>query len=96
MEEILQSLEFGTMESEQMVALRGNGWRDLFREFHHQMHLNFPETGRYPVLWPALWIRTGWRFARNNRVVRRTTIKKVIQNAKKRGKISNKLHLFER
>lgn len=96
MEEILQSLEFGTMESEQMVALRGNGWRDLFREFHHQMHLNFPETGRYPVLWPALWLRTGWRFMRNNRVVRRTTIKKVIQNAKKRGKISNKLHLFER
>lgn len=95
MEEILQSLEFGTVESEQMVALRGNVGEIFSGNFIIKCSY-FPETGRYPVLWPALWIRTGWRFARNNRVVRRTTIKKVIQNAKKRGKISNKLHLFER
>ena len=94
MEEILQSSEFGAMESEQMVALRGNGWTDLFREFHHQMHLNFPRAGKCLVLWPALWIRTGWRFARNNRVLRKTTMRQVIQNARKRGKIGKKLHLF--
>lgn len=96
MEEILRSLEFGTMESEQMVALRGSGWNDVFREFQHQMHLNFPKAGKWPILWPALWIRTGWRFVRNNRVIRKTTMRQVIQNARKRGKIGKKLHLFKK
>lgn len=96
MEGILRSLEFGTLESEQMVALRGSGWKDLFREFQHQMHLNFPGAGKYPILWPALWVRTGWRFARNNRMIRKTTTRQVIQNARKRGEIGKKLHLFEK
>ena len=96
MEEILRSLEFGTVEAEQMVTLRGNRWSDLLREFHHQMHLNFPDTGKNPLLWPVLWSRTAWRFARNNRTIRKTTMRRVIKNARKRGKIAKKLHLFQR
>lgn len=96
MEEILKSLEFGTTESEQMVALRGSGWKDLFREFHHQMHLNFPKAGKHPILWPVLWGWTGGRFVRNNRRIRKTTMRQVIENARKRGKIGKKLQLFKK
>ena len=95
-ERFYRSLEFGTVEAEQMVTLRGNRWSDLLREFHHQMHLNFPDTGKNPLLWPVLWSRTAWRFARNNRTIRKTTMRRVIKNARKRGKIAKKLHLFQR
>lgn len=95
LEEILRSLEFGGVDVSRMVALRGTSILDLWREFHHQMHLNFPRAGKCVLFWPALWSITLWRFCRNNRKIRGTSAKQVIEEAKKRGKIAKKLHLFK-
>ena len=45
-----------------MVAMRGTGWIDYIREFHHQMHLSHPKAGQYKILYPILWVRTFFGF----------------------------------
>ena len=37
--EIMEAEEFGEADSKRMVAMRGTGWIDYIREFHHQMQL---------------------------------------------------------
>ena len=56
--EIMEAEEFGEADSKRMVAMRGTGWIDYIREFHHQMHLSHPKAGQYKILYPILWVRT--------------------------------------
>ena len=93
MKEIMDADEFGTSK-ERMVALRGSGLFDLIREFHHQMHLNFPKAGKIFIFWPVLWIITLFRFLRNNRK-RSVSGKELVANARKRGNLVKKMKLFE-
>ncbi|MCM1185822.1 MAG: nucleotidyltransferase family protein [Lachnoclostridium sp.] len=95
MEEILSAEEFGKSAPERMVALRGNGMADYVREFHHQMHLNFPKSGRCFLLWPFLWTVTLFRFLRNNRKVRKTSAFAVFKTAGQRGKIMKQIGLWK-
>lgn len=94
MEELMDAEEFGKAKG-RMVALRGNGIFDYIREFHHQMHLNFPKAGKCLLLWPVLWTITLVRFFRNNRKVRRVSSKELFANAGKRGKLVKGLNLFK-
>ena len=71
------------------------GLAGYVREFHHQMHLNFPYAGRCPLLWPALWCATLWRFLRNNRTVRGTTTGAVLKEARRRSRLMEPLALFQ-
>lgn len=96
MEEILSAEEFGKSASERMVALRGNGIADYVREFHHQMHLNFPRCGRCFLLWPFLWTATLVKFLYNNRKVRKTSAFAVFKTAGQRGKIMKQMKLWKR
>ena len=93
MEELMDAEEFGNAKG-RMVALRGNGIFDYIREFHHQMHLNFPKAGKCFLLWPVLWIITLVRFLRNNKKVRGVSSKELFSNAGKRGKLVKNLNLF--
>ena len=79
-----------------MVAVRGSGLGAYTREFHHQMHLNFPRAGKCFLLWPLLWCMTLVRFLRNNRKIRHTSVRAVLRNAKARGKLVKRLFLFEK
>ena len=88
--------EFGKTSVDRMVVLRGTGILDYVREFHHQMHLNFPRAGRWPLLWPGLWGVTLVRFLRNNRRYRKTSLFRVLQTTKERSKLSPVLRLFEK
>ena len=94
--EIFDSEEFGKTSVDRMVVLRGTGILDYVREFHHQMHLNFPRAGRWPLLWPGLWGVTLVRFLRNNRRYRKTSLFRVLQTTKERSKLSPVLRLFEK
>ena len=78
-----------------MVAIHGSGLTGYIREFHHQMHLNYPKAGTCIFCWPVLWVLTLLRFLRNNQKIRRTTMSEVLKSAGKRGKIVEKLHLFK-
>ncbi|MCM1101909.1 MAG: nucleotidyltransferase family protein [Clostridium sp.] len=92
--EILEAEEFGRSSEDRMVALRGNSPADYIREFHHQMCLNFPRGSRVIPCWPFLWLITLGRFVRNNRKVRNTTGRAILQEAGRRGKIASQIGLF--
>lgn len=93
--DVLESEEFGNTSADRMVAVRGSGLGAYIREFHHQMHLNFPKAGKCLLLWPLFWCITLLRFLRNNRKIRHTSAVAVFKNAGKRGRLVKKLSLFE-
>lgn len=95
LQEIMEAEEFGKTSNARMVALRGNGFWDYVREFHHQMRLNFPKAGKCFLLWPILWSITLIRFLINNRRIRKVSVGEVLRKAGQRGKIIENLHLFE-
>ncbi len=93
--EVFAAGEFGKSDQNRMVALRGTDFFDYVREFHHQTCLNFPRASRVFLLWPGLWTVTLWRFLRNNRKLRGVSTRSVLKNAQERGKLIQKLKLFE-
>lgn len=95
LKEVLEAEEFGKSHEHRMVMLRGTGVRDYIREFHHQMHLNFPKVGKCFLIWPVLWGITLVRFLRNNARFRRISTGDILKEAKRRSKLMNKLKIFK-
>lgn len=93
--DIVEAEEFGKSQKGRMLAIHDQGLSGYVRAFHHQMHLNYPKAGKCVFFWPVLWLFTLWRFLRNNRTIRKTTVKEILKSAGKRGKIVEKMHLFE-
>ena len=85
--DILDAGEFGYGEPERMVGMDGNSLAAYIKEFHHQMHINFPKAGRAILLWPFLWIATLARFLNNNRKLNRAPISAIMKKAGKRGRL---------
>ncbi len=94
MKDIFASGEFGHDKRQRMVAMRGTGISAYIREFHHQMHLNYPKAGRIFLLWPVLWGMTLLRFLHNNRAVRGVKGRDILKEAGKRSRLINKMKLF--
>lgn len=94
MEEVFTAGEFGHDTNRRMVAMRGTGIGAYVREFHHQMHLNYPKAGKVFLFWPALWTLTLVRFLHNNRKVRNVKGLDVLKEAGKRSKLIDKMKLF--
>ena len=93
--DILDAGEFGYSESERMVGMDGNSLTAYVREFHHQMHINFPKAGRVIFLWPALWIATLIRFLSNNKKLNRAPVSAIIKKAGERGRLVSRLTSHE-
>ena len=93
--EILEAEEFGKSAADRMVTLRKNSLGAYVREFHHQMHLNFPGAGRYFPLWPGLWLVTLVRFLRNNRKIRRVSTRAILKKAGQRSRVMNQIRLWK-
>lgn len=89
--DILDAGEFGYSESERMVGMDGNSLMAYVREFHHQMHINFPKAGKIIFFWPVLWIATLIRFLKNNRKLNRAPISEIMKKAGKRGQLVSHL-----
>ena len=94
MEEVFTAGEFGHDTNQRMVAMRGTGIGAYIREFHHQMHLNYPKAGKIFLLWPALWTMTLVRFLHNNRTVRNVKGRDILKEAGKRSRLIDKMKLF--
>lgn len=93
--DILDAGEFGYSERERMVGMDGNSLTAYVREFHHQMHINFPKAGRVIFLWPALWIATLIRFLSNNKKLNRAPIAAIMKKAGERGRLVSRLTSHE-
>lgn len=89
--DILDAGEFGYSEAERMVGMDGDSCTAYVREFHHQMHINFPKAGKNIFLWPVLWIATLVRFLRNNKRLNRAPISAIMKKAGKRGQLVSRL-----
>lgn len=89
--DILDAGEFGYSEAERMVGMDGNSLSAYVREFHHQMHINFPKAGKNPLFWPALWTATLVRFLRNNKKLNRAPVSAIMKKAGKRGQLVSRL-----
>ena len=94
MQEVLQAGEFGRAETDRMVAMRRTGFMAYAKEFHHQMHLNFPGIGRVFVIWPLLWALTLMRFLHNNRRLGRASVYNIVKKAAKRSELIEQMRLF--
>lgn len=95
MREVMEAEEFGKSSNDRMVMMRGRGIWGFVREFHHQMHLNFPKGGKVFLLWPALWTATFVRFVNNNRKLRKISSKAILKKAKERSRLMSELKLFK-
>ena len=89
--DVLDAGEFGYSEAERMVGMDGTGLFAYVKEFHHQMHINFPKAGKLVFLWPVLWIETLFRFLNNNRKLNRAPVYEIMKNAGKRGQLVRRL-----
>lgn len=94
MEEVFAGGEFGHDDRQRMVAMRGTGITAYIREFHHQMHLNYPNMGKVFLLWPVLWALTLGRFLHNNRTVRNVRGWDILKEAGKRSRLIDRMKLF--
>lgn len=89
--DILDAGEFGYSEAGRMVGMDGNSLMSYVREFHHQMHTNFPKAGKAIPLWPALWTATLIRFLNNNRKLNRPPVSEIMKKAGERGQLVSHL-----
>ena len=89
--DVLDAGEFGRGESERMVGMDGNSFAAYVKEFHHQMHINFPKAGKVILLWPVLWLATLIRFLHNNKKLNRAPVAAIIKKAGDRGKLVKRL-----
>lgn len=96
MKEILEAEEFGRSSSDRMVVMRGTGLTDYVREFHHQTMLTYPRAGKYPILWPALWVTMLAGFLYRNRKLRGVSSAAVLKKAGLRSRLARQMHLFEK
>lgn len=94
--DILDAEEFGRGDRNRMVLLKHRGLKGYAREFHHQMHLNFPRAGKCFLLFPVLWFATLTRFLRNNRKVRGVSMGQVLRTADRRSRRMEQLGLFRK
>ena len=93
--DILEGGEYGETTQGRMVVLKGNKLWDYVREFHHQMHINFPRAGKVFLFWPILWTITLFRFLNNNRKLNRGSGMAILQSAGKRSRLIKDMHLFD-
>lgn len=94
MREVFEAGEFGHVQEKRMVAMRSGGILAYVREFHHQMHLNYPVAGKIVLFWPVLWMSTLARFVYNNHAVRGVSGREILKEAGKRSRLIEKMKLF--
>ena len=95
LKEIFDNGKYGKGDKNRVVNVQKASATGMFAEFHHQMKENFPKASRLFISWPVLWIATLVIFMRNNRKVRNTSTIAVLKSSMKRGKVTDKLKLWD-
>ena len=94
-EDILKAGDLGKLENDRMVVLRNESIFAYFREFHHQMHLNYPKAGKVFIIWPFLWIKTYLIFVNNNKNLRGISSRQLYKKAATRSRLIKDMKLFK-
>lgn len=97
MNEVFDSGEFGQIDKSRMILAEGSSFADLFKAFHGEMKRQHPESSKYVVTWPFLWISTYVGFVRNNKKLgRNTNTAKVVESARKRSRFNESLKILKK
>lgn len=97
-ERILREKDVGSADATTLV---GSGtYRNVhlgtyFKEGHLQMKVRFKKLGKYPVLWPVLWIITFVCFVRNTYKLRNTTVRETLKTFRKKNDERQLIPIFE-
>lgn len=90
--DVVETEREGTPGADRMVALRGNGFADYVREFHHQTVLTFPKASALifplPVLYPIVFFRFLYHAKTGEN---RRKVSGVIKSAASRGQLVKSL-----
>ena len=102
-EELLEALlqdvfvggEHGKHDSARMIiTTRKPSLKTYLLELHRQMKRRFRKLGDIWLLWPILWLLTGFFFVYNNIALRNVSTKKILESNKERSKLVQKLDVF--
>lgn len=96
MRDVFEGGEHGKYDSARMIiTTRKPGLRTYLLELHRQMKRRYRRLGDCVILWPVLWLLTGIIFLYNNRSLRKTTAKEILDSNRKRNKLVQKLDIFK-
>ncbi len=95
LQDVLLSESFGVSDHARISAVTDTSIRGYFLEFHHQMKINYRRYAGIYLLWPLLWMLTLLNFLRNNKTIRGTSARRILQVAGDRGRMIRTLHLWK-
>ncbi len=102
MEDILAAGEFGSADPTRMMHLARQGVESqpgVFRYFSilkEETAKRFPLVKRVPALLPILALPVLGRYLRNNRTLRKVSVRATVTTHDRRLSIANRFHLFQR
>lgn len=97
-EKILAEKDVGSADKTTLV---GSGTYEkvhlgtYIKEGHLQMKVRFKRLGKYPVLWPVLWVITFVCFVRNTYKLRNTTVRETLRTFRKKNEELQLIPIFE-
>jgi len=94
--DVVKAEEFGKSDKNRMVALRKRGLVGYVKEFHYQMRMNYAEESKKKWKWPYLWVKTLVTFLKNNRRLKRGSLRSILKNAGERAGVVEEMRLFKR
>lgn len=77
-----------------IITTRKPSLKTYLLELHRQMKRRFRKLGDIWILWPILWLLTGFFFVYNNIALRNVSTKKILESNKERSKLVQKLDVF--
>ena len=93
--DVFEGGEHGKYDSARMIITsRKPSLKTYLLELHRQMKRRFRKLGDVIILWPFLWLLTGFFFLYNNIALRNVSTKKILDSNKKRSKLVQKLDIF--
>lgn len=98
LKKVLSDHDMGTNESRALV--NSGSYKKVtpvtyFKEGHLQMLVRFPNLGKYPPLWPALWIITCCCFLHNTYRLRHTTLRQTLRDFKDTNHATRLIQIFD-
>lgn len=87
-EDLFSGGEYGKNDSSRMIIMKGQfHLKDYFLELHRQTKKNYPKLWKTILLLPFLWFFSGIRFLYNNKRVRHTSMRTILETTKKRQRL---------
>lgn len=94
--DVVKAEEFGKSDKNRMVALRKRGFLGYVKEFHYQMKMNYPQESKKKWKWPYLWAKTFLTFLKNNKRLKRGSLRDILRSAGERAGVVEEMKLFKK